>query len=31
LTRAGRQQLEQEKADWKRLCEVISLILETSE
>jgi PadR family transcriptional regulator PadR len=31
LTRAGRQQLEQEKADWKRLCEVISLILETGE
>src|SRR3979490_2692550 len=25
LTRVGRQQLEQEKADWKRLCEVVSL------
>lgn len=31
LTRAGRQQLEAETAGWKRLCEAISLVLETSE
>jgi PadR family transcriptional regulator, regulatory protein PadR len=31
LTRAGRQQLEAETAGWKRLCEAISLVLETAE
>lgn len=31
LTRVGRQQLESETAGWKRLCEAISLVLETSE
>jgi transcriptional regulator len=31
LTRAGRQRLEAETAGWKRLCEAISLILETAE
>jgi len=29
LTKAGRQQLESETAGWKRLCEAISLVLET--
>lgn len=31
LTKAGRQQLEEEKASWKRLCQAISLVLETAE
>jgi PadR family transcriptional regulator PadR len=31
LTRAGRRQLEAETAGWKRLCDAISLILETAE
>jgi transcriptional regulator len=31
LTRAGRRQLDAEKAGWKRLCEAISLVLETAE
>ena len=31
LTDAGRQQLEAETAGWKRLCEAISLVLETAE
>src|SRR5216117_2643282 len=31
LTRLGRQQLEAETAGWKRLCEAISLVLETAE
>ncbi len=31
LTRAGRRQLDQETAGWKRLCQAISLILETAE
>ena len=31
LTKAGRQQLEAETAGWKRLCEAISLVLETPE
>jgi transcriptional regulator len=31
LTKAGRQQLEAETAGWKRLCEAISLVLETAE
>jgi len=31
LTKAGRQQLESETAGWKRLCEAISLVLETGE
>ena len=31
VTKAGRQQLEAETAGWKRLCEAISLVLETSE
>ena len=29
LTKAGKQQLESETAGWKRLCEAISLVLET--
>lgn len=29
LTKAGQRQLEAETAGWKRLCEAISLILET--
>jgi transcriptional regulator len=29
VTKAGRQQLEAETAGWKRLCEAISLVLET--
>jgi PadR family transcriptional regulator PadR len=28
LTKAGRQQLEEEKASWKRLCEAIALVLD---
>ena len=31
LTKAGRQQLDAETAGWKRLCDAISLVLETSE
>src|SRR5207245_5043768 len=31
LTKAGRQQLGAETAGWKRLCEAISLILESAE
>ena len=31
LTTAGRRQLEEEQASWKRLTDVISLVLETSE
>jgi PadR family transcriptional regulator, regulatory protein PadR len=31
LTKAGRRQLDAEKASWKRLCEAISLVLETQE
>jgi len=30
LTKAGRQQLDAETAAWKRLCEAISLVLETA-
>src|SRR6266446_3963595 len=29
LTKTGRQQLKAETAEWKRLCEAISLVLET--
>ena len=31
VTKAGRRQLEEEKASWKRLCEAISLVLDTAE
>jgi transcriptional regulator len=31
LTKAGQQQLDAETAGWKRLCDAISLVLETSE
>ena len=31
LTKGGRRQLGTETAGWKRLCEAISLVLETSE
>jgi transcriptional regulator len=31
LTREGRRQLESETAGWKRLCDAISLVLETNE
>ena len=31
LTKLGRSQLEAETAGWKRLCEAISLVLETGE
>ena len=31
LTKAGRRQLDAETAGWKRLCEAISLVLETGE
>lgn len=31
LTKAGRRQLEVETSGWKRLCEAISLIIETQE
>jgi PadR family transcriptional regulator, regulatory protein PadR len=31
LTKTGRQQLKAETAEWKRLCEAISLVLETVE
>lgn len=31
LTKLGRRQLETEKAGWRRLCEAISLVLETGD
>lgn len=31
LTKAGRKQLDAEKAGWKRLCQAISLVLEAGE
>lgn len=31
LTKAGRQQLDAETAGWRRLCQAISLVLETAE
>jgi PadR family transcriptional regulator, regulatory protein PadR len=31
LTKSGRQRLSAETAGWKRLCEAISLVLETAE
>lgn len=31
LTAAGRKQLQEETAGWKRLCEAISLVLETAD
>ena len=31
LTREGRRQLESETAGWRRLCEAIALVLETTE
>ena len=31
LTRAGRRHLDAEKAGWARLCQAISLVLETAE
>src|SRR5262245_44915880 len=31
LTKDGRRQLESETAGWKRLCQAISMVLETSE
>ena len=31
LTKSGRQQLERERESWKRLCEAISLVLDTNE
>ncbi len=31
LTKLGRRQLEAEKVSWKRLCEAISLVLETGD
>jgi transcriptional regulator len=31
LTREGQRQLESETAGWKRLCDAISLVLETTE
>src|SRR5947208_12024629 len=31
VTKAGRQQLMSETAGWKRLCDAISLVLETAE
>lgn len=31
LTKVGRRQLDAERAGWKRLCEAISLVLETGE
>jgi len=31
LTRSGRQQLERERESWKRLCQAISLVLDTNE
>lgn len=31
VTKLGRRQLEAEKAGWKRLCQAISLVLETGD
>ena len=31
LTRSGRQQLERERESWNRLCQAISLVLDTNE
>lgn len=31
LTKAGRHQLNAERAGWKRLCDAVSLVLETGE
>lgn len=31
LTAAGRKHLDEERADWKRLCEVIALVLDAVE
>jgi len=31
VTKLGRRQLEAEKASWKRLCQAISLVLETGD
>jgi PadR family transcriptional regulator PadR len=31
LTREGRRQLESESAGWKRLCDAIALVMETTE
>ena len=31
LTKSGRQQLELERESWKRLCQAISLVLDTNE
>lgn len=31
LTSAGRKQLEEERADWKRLCQAISMVLDAAE
>src|SRR5580692_3290228 len=31
ITKAGRRQLDAETAGWKRLCDAISLVLETAE
>jgi PadR family transcriptional regulator PadR len=31
LTKTGKQQLKEETAEWKRLCEAISLVLKTAE
>ena len=31
LTAAGRKQLESERAGWKRLCQAISLVMESGE
>jgi PadR family transcriptional regulator, regulatory protein PadR len=31
LTKAGRQQLDAETAGWRRLCQAITLVLETAE
>ena len=31
LSAASRKQLEEEKADWKRLCEAIALVLDAAE
>ncbi len=31
LTRSGRRQLEVETSEWKRLCDTISVVLETAE
>ena len=31
VTKAGRRQLDEEKAAWKRLCQAIDLVLETAD